>query len=795
MKRIGILSLLLAALLLSVWSCDDDYVSEMLRSTSTYYDFSLDERSFEVNGRAVVKTVQINASYDMEWTFEDVPSWILVSPASGTGSQTVRLAISRNTSGRRYAMMHILSKDPDWPAYLSLEITQDEAATMEYVDLGLSVNWATCNVDATSPEEQGGYYAWGETDTKNIYNAGTYKWYDGSSSNITKYNDPSDGKYVLEPEDDIAQLMYADSWRMPTFDEWTELLYFCDWTLANRNGVDGYLIESNVTGFDGKSIFLPAQGFKADADLQSKGGSGLYWCSDSYHGYSSQYALCLFFDDDELTFDLTNREYGLAVRAVSPSQTWPGITAVSISQDELTLTKGCVAQLEVLVLSGNNDYSDFVSVSWDSQNKDVATVSQSGLVTAISPGTAVITAQYDGMVSNCVITVQEYNPVCEYVDLGLSVYWATCNVGAQSPEDNGMYVSWGEISPKESYSSHNYKWYSDDDKFLLTKYCTNAQLAKNGKTDGMSVLELSDDFAHSMWGDKWRTPSKSEFEELCTKCTWTMTQVNGVQGYIVTSNVDGYTDKSIFLPITGWIGNGSHQPDYICYWTNQVYPNSQKAAYALFEQNSLDRVARTNGVPVRPVYNKEHEYVDMGVSVKWAKTNIGASTPEDYGYYFKWGETEPRQEYDWKNYKWANGTTTSITKYNTQSSFGTVDDKTYLESADDAARVLWGDEWRMPKYSDFKELRDNCTWTWKLQNGVYGYEVTADNGNSIFLPAAGSYGADYMGNMYTSGYYWYDMLYSSQPDCAWNLGFNPNEIALYCVTGRGVCASIRPVRP
>lgn len=201
------------------------------------------------------------------------------------------------------------------------------------------------------------------------------------------------------------------------------------------------------------------------------------------------------------------------------------------------------------------------------------------------------------------------------------------------------------------------------------------------------------------------------------------------------------------------------------------------------------RVSQDKYVPI------VHEYVDMGLSVKWATTNIGASSPEQYGSYFKWGETEPRTQYDWKNYKWANGTTTSITKYNTKSEYGYVDDWNFLDSNDDAAYVLWGEEWRMPTQYDFYELRHNCTWEWRMQNSVYGYKVTANNGNSIFLPAAGSYGANYMGEIHFAGYYWMKVLYTEQPDCAWSLGFNSSEADPFCVTGRAVCASIRPVCP
>ena len=92
-----------------------------------------------------------------------------------------------------------------------------------------------------------------------------------------------------------------------------------------------------------------------------------------------------------------------------------------------------------------------------------------------------------------------------------------------------------------------------------------------------------------------------------------------------------------------------------------------------------------------------HEYVDLGLSVKWATCNVGASKPEEYGDYFAWGETQPKSNYDWNTYKWCNGSNDTQTKYNTKSNYGTVDNKTTLDLSDDAACANWGGNWRMPQ--------------------------------------------------------------------------------------------------
>ena len=127
--------------------------------------------------------------------------------------------------------------------------------------------------------------------------------------------------------------------------------------------------------------------------------------------------------------------------------------------------------------------------------------------------------------------------------------------------------------------------------------------------------------------------------------------------------------------------------------------------------------------------------VDLGLSVKWASCNLGASKPEDSGEYFAWGETEPKNDYNSSTYKW--GSYNTITKYNTDSSYGTVDNKTVLDPEDDVAHVKLGSMWRMPTDDEWTELTTKCKWTWITYKGVKGYKVTSPNGNSIFLPAAG----------------------------------------------------------
>lgn len=190
-----------------------------------------------------------------------------------------------------------------------------------------------------------------------------------------------------------------------------------------------------------------------------------------------------------------------------------------------------------------------------------------------------------------------------------------------------------------------------------------------------------------------------------------------------------------------------------------------------------------------------HEFVDLGLSVKWATCNVGANTPEEYGDYFAWGETKPKDNYSWSTYKWCNGSMDNLTKYciEPDSDYGIVDNKTVLDIEDDAAHVNWGGAWRMPTIEDVQELINNCSWTWATQNGVNGCILTSKiNGNSIFFPAAGYRENSHFFDLF--GFYWSSSLYNKLSTKAYHLHFSLSGVEWY-VTIRNHANPIRPVLP
>lgn len=214
------------------------------------------------------------------------------------------------------------------------------------------------------------------------------------------------------------------------------------------------------------------------------------------------------------------------------------------------------------------------------------------------------------------------------------------------------------------------------------------------------------------------------------------------------------------------------------------------------------------------------EAIDLGLSVKWASFNLGASKPEEYGDYFAWGETEPYYEpgyaqsgspvwkagkesgYNSPSYKWCTIDINHLTKYCFDNSYwassAPMDNKTVLDFEDDAAYMGLGDSWRMPTDVNWKELRDNCTYEWTTIAGVNGILVTGPNGNSIFLPAAGYRYAPYLKEFGSYGCYWSSSLATDSSCSAQSVHFySYNSYAIFNRSSdyRDYGLSIRPVCP
>ncbi len=386
----------------------------------------------------------------------------------------------------------------------------------------------------------------------------------------------------------------------------------------------------------------------------------------------------------------------------------------------------------------------------------------------------------------------------EYVDLGLpsGTLWATCNIGATTPEEYGSYFAWAETDSKSNYSWSTYKYCAGTND-SMTKYCTAEYY---GTFDGLDALENIDDAATAKWGSSWRMPSMEQFDELMNSeyTTVKKTFQNDTYGMLITSKLNG---NSIFLPAAGilmdtdLINDGSRA----FYWSRDVARPSNFLArdfsFTTTSNTPNDTQNRCYGLSIRPVRNpeKEHEYVDLGLpsGTLWATCNVGANSPEEYGDYFAWGETEPKSDYDWNTYFDTDDGGDSFKKYN---NYGGL---TELLPEDDAATVNWGSGWQMPSSDQIEELcKKNYTTTeWTQVNGVNGRKITSkSNGNSIFLPAAGWCQNASHRSAGLIGDYWSRSLYTSYSDCAIELSSSSERLSWAYSSNRHEGYSVRPVR-
>lgn len=264
------------------------------------------------------------------------------------------------------------------------------AESDDFVDLGLTSGrlWAKVNIGATSPEDFGDKYAWGELVTKSSYTTANYTY--------------SDNPTTLPAERDVATQKLGSDWRMPTYAEIKELCNQCTWTWTTVNGTKGYLVE----GKNGNSIFMPAAGDFDGTRFNDKNIYGYYWTSSCI---DSRYAHALNFNSTgTLLNPYHDRYHGRSVRPVYVGSNKPQTTPVSeitLSANSLTLNVGEASTLTATILPEN---ATDKSVAWTSSNETVATINAEGQISALAAGEAIVTcaaADGSGVKATCTINV------------------------------------------------------------------------------------------------------------------------------------------------------------------------------------------------------------------------------------------------------------------------------------------------------------------------------------------------------------------------------------------------------
>lgn len=338
------------------------------------------------------------------------------------------------------------------------------------------------------------------------------------------------------------------------------------------------------------------------------------------------------------------------------------------------------------------------------------------------------------------------------------------SASTNNDEYTGDFLDWGinSISGNAPNTWRTLSW--DEWNYLLNKRPNASQLFGVASIDGANGLIILP--------DNWQCPKEIAF------VTGYAEKYAGHQSLSIEQWKRMEASGAVFLHASGGrYEHGKHATNSAGgYWCS--LSDASKANYLWFSASKIVqsntpkqryygrsvRLVRDTIIPkIDSTYTAQPEYVDLGLSVKWATFNVGASKPEEYGDYFAWGETEPKEEYSWATYKWGDGTESNMTKYNK------VDKLTTLEPQDDAAYMNWSSNWRMPTKAEIQELFDQCTWVADTINGISGHKAIGPNGNSIFLPAAGFYNNDHGEGVTVLGrstYYW------SNTSCGYNSAYD-----------------------
>lgn len=554
----------------------------------------------------------------------------------------------------------------------------------EAVDMGLSVLWCNVNVGADSLCSVGQFYSFGSTFPQ-----------DTTISVPTRHHDLLEwytGNYKLserklDKKQDAATANIKSNWRTPTMAEWEELFNpaNCSWTYIADYHTGKDIDYWNYTG---KTIHA---GFKVTSRIT---GNSIYLpdcvCSAADYIENSRGAV----DSLRVLFTLAKLDNWYLKRF--------------IPIHDLQYTDFGVPVRAVCNYTEQAQTKGTTSSSNRKQKADL---------------------RYAGKPANA-------------VDMGLSVKWASWNIGAKNEADSGYYFAWGEVNAKSEYTWRTY---------------TNKDFLKPKRH--FRRLSGNKDAANAQWGKGWRIPSAEEWHELVRWCDWDWTddyEGSGVSGYVVTSPRTG---NSIFLPTIGntdikEFGEGANTCNY---WENNDYPHNKgknslldscAASFGgLYTNFLMMPLFKSIGCPIRAVQesddicrkksqpidtsvvkNKQPDAVDLGLSVLWASCNLGADDETEYGERFSWGEVNPKSEFTWDNYYWKN----------TQR-YADGNSSQCLKPTDDAAHMRLGGEWRMPTAAELKELTTKCTWRWigdYNESGVSGYIVRSNaTGNFIFFPS------------------------------------------------------------
>lgn len=630
----------------------------------------------------------------------------------------------------------------------------------DFIDLGLSVNWATCNLGSNYPYYRGTLY-----------------------------------ELSMEYQGDTATALWGKDWRMPTKEEFQELMDSCSWEFDNNN--QGFI----VTGRNGNSIFLPAGGFKSGDRDYLNYGSGVYlWGSRDLESSEEPRAWALSalsgpHAGKRLDSVLLSLLVSHSIRPVT-EQPYIPIQGIGLNRNRIELEIGQEYKLKASFIPSDATRK---RIFWYSGNSAVAKVDAHGNVTAVSNGECTIKAVCGDFKVECQVTVRNpkgYIPPKQVDAVTIFQFGEEVNRefidSLQDDYDDSMLETEevfkthiGDASGGITVTLFNYTdkdWNSDPGDFRIMDIDVAGRHYRFRNVDWVWEEMFDNGYFHCVKVAESRyLLFLKGFDYGCCPGTLTVFAIDETGVYPVMNkeyDLREFNREPFSMTVADW---------YDEYVSDDVTINS--ATYTLFIE---DGALKKRWVQLFP---NKHEYVDLGLSVNWATCNVGAEKPEEYGDYYAWGETAPyyvknagtddelqwrkgkEAGYDWKSY--FDIKTIEPTDYDDIVTFWyyNTQEKKVIEYYHDAATTNWGGEWRMPRQAEFEELinPDNCTWTWTTMNGVNGYRVTSKKpgyeGNSIFLPAAGGYSGTDSKLRDAYGWYWSGSIDDKTSDKSTNFAY------------------------
>ncbi len=838
------LVLLLDGILLN--NCSDSAVNEFYSASLNNQLLSVSSNTVSFSALGESKSIMVN-SRETSWRFIDYPNWLTIDPIRGDGSTKVTLTADENGSADsiRSGFFYIISDDKHWNYRINISATQEKADAFIRPDknnLTFSASTASkeIKIDSNTKWEPKNNETWltispkesiltisvsenttGKDRTSTIQLIGSNI---SSKIDVTQhagniscsvdhiYFEQSGGEQVFTMKSET-------SWNATPSMDWIQISPTNGTAgshnlkvttkensmTSERNGHIYFSMDGNTMSqlpVTQKGIYLETDVISLDFSPNSENktisiSSNIKWfvnCSSNWislsgkNGFGNGILTVSVQENDTSDSRTSNIQVTSEDKSLSKDiQVTQARKTISVDCSDLTFSnEGGKKELKI---DCNASWKAVSSVSWLSLSQT------SGKGNAALSVKASANTEKTSRTGNITFTCGGMNKMV-YIKQEAEMFFILSQNEFNFPPSSGSKQL--DIKSNQSWNANiNVDWIS-----------LSATSGENDATLKISVKENTSTSPRTgiitfipNIGSFYRvsvTQEKADIFISVSPNSLSFTAAGGSKTLKVKSNDFWNTSSNVsWLSISPSSGTGDATLEITANANTSTSKRNGKITFIAENATSIVSVVQEGRT-----YPGGHDYVDLGLpsGTLWATCNVGASSPEEYGNYYAWGETTPKGAYLWSNLNYCNNAYgNSFYKYNTNSRYGTVDNKKTLEASDDAANVNWGNGWIMPTDSEWTELRENCSWVWTSQNGVNGFKaISKKNGSALFFPAAGYYSGTTCANKGDCGFYWSSSLNVDSPQYAWSVPMGSTMVSLPPSVGRvshvrceGI--SIRPV--